>query len=78
MPRHRELTADELTALRAYAKQHGPQWKSRLRAEWYVASADGVLHALRNSHGPSWLTSYQLPPGRLDTKLEGFEWIKNR
>jgi hypothetical protein len=61
MRRYRELTADEITALRTYAEQHGQKWKNHLRADWFDARLNGLLHALRNTHGPSWLMSFQLP-----------------
>jgi len=57
----RELTTDELNALRKYASIHGRNWKSALRDQWERASAIGPLHALRNSHGPTWLVRFRLP-----------------
>lgn len=60
---YRELTTDEVRALQAYAQKHGRTWKQALRDEWYVASSIGPLHALRNTHGPSWLRAFRLPEG---------------
>ncbi|HET9566035.1 MAG TPA: hypothetical protein VFP27_16415 [Mycobacterium sp.] len=59
----RPLTPDELTALKAYAARHGRTWKDRLGTDWYYARLTGLLHALRNSHGPSWLRKFTLPKG---------------
>jgi hypothetical protein len=59
---YRELTAEELIALQAYAAKHGRTWKARLAMEdWYYARLTGPLHALRNSHGPTWLHHFKLP-----------------
>ena len=33
-------------------------WKTELSVDWYHARRPGVLHALRNTHGPSWLVSF--------------------
>ncbi len=63
------LMLSQVEALRAYARRHGRTWKAELRAEWMRASAEPLLHGLRNSHGPSWLKGYALaaapdaPPG---------------
>lgn len=54
------LTTEQLTALRQFAKTHGRYWKAELRGHWERASLSGTIHALRNSHGPSWLNSYRL------------------
>lgn len=73
--RHRELTPDELDALKAFAKEKGRRWKSEL-AEVYWPNArvweewsgmqcskdkGYLLHGLRNSHGPSWVSGFKLP-----------------
>jgi len=47
--------------LRAYARERGRNWKSKLRDDWMNARTTGIMQALRNSHGPSWLASYALP-----------------
>ncbi len=63
------LMLAQVEALRAYARRHGRTWKAELGAEWMRASAEPLLHGLRNSHGPSWLKGYALaaapdaPPG---------------
>lgn len=58
----------DLAALRSYAYEHGPKWKAELAADWYHArtrSCDdmpnrgGILHALRNDFGPSWLDDFK-------------------
>jgi hypothetical protein len=58
--RNADLTQEQLTALHAYAAQHGRCWKQELRWQWMDASAEPVLHQLRNSHGPSWLIAFRL------------------
>jgi hypothetical protein len=61
-------TSDELAALRNYAIEHGPLWKSELALDWYNArtrSCDSmpnrgaILQGLRNSRGPSWLDDFK-------------------
>ncbi len=73
-PAHAAVEADypplmvaQVEALRAYARDHGRSWKTELRAEWMRASAEPLLHGLRNSHGPSWLKGYALPAAAPDT-----------
>ena len=46
-------------ALHSYAEAHGGCWKERLLAEWINATAEPLLHHLRNTHGPSWLLRYK-------------------
>jgi hypothetical protein len=65
MEKLRALTDDEIRALRAYAAKHGRRWKSVLQGAWmgHAPYDDaGTLRSLRNSHGPSWLVTYRLPP----------------
>jgi hypothetical protein len=50
-----------MALLRAFATSHGRTWKSVLRQQWMAAGALPLLHALRNTHGPSWLISFRLP-----------------
>jgi hypothetical protein len=57
---YRELTAEELRALRLYATEAGRNWKRELLDDWQAARLTGALQALRNSHGPSWLMRYRL------------------
>lgn len=58
---------EQLDALQRWAKQYGRTWKEALRDAWFHAGYrdfDGPsapLQQLRNSFGPSWLTSYKLP-----------------
>ncbi len=52
---------ETVAALRAFAKRHGRSWKFELGVKWMNASADPVLHRLRNTHGPTWLAGYKLP-----------------
>lgn len=58
---HEPLTAEQLSAIRQFARTHGRTWKNELRRHWERASLSGTIHALRNSHGPSWLQSFRLP-----------------
>jgi hypothetical protein len=55
------LTPEELQALKSYAAYAGRTWKAELRHAWMHASMPGLLHKLRNSHGPSWLVQFKLP-----------------
>ena len=49
------LMLSQAVALRAYARRHGRPWKTKLWIEWTDATADPLLHHLRNSHGRIWL-----------------------
>ena len=60
MTKLRALTHAEHDAIRAYALEHGRYWKASLRDDWMNARTTGVMQALRNSHGPSWLVSFSL------------------
>ena len=60
MTKLRPLTNDEHAAIAAYAMEQGKNWKSKLRDDWMNAKTTGILQALRNSHGPSWLADYSL------------------
>ena len=60
MTKLRALTQAEHDAIRAYAIEHGRYWKASLRDDWMNARTTGVMQALRNSHGPSWLVSFSL------------------
>jgi hypothetical protein len=55
------LTEEQLAAVQAYAVENGRRWKNSLLLDWYHARRPGHLHALRNSHGPSWLYAFKLP-----------------
>ncbi len=60
MTKLRALTQAEHDAIRAYAIEHGRYWKASLRDDWMNARTTGVMQALRNSHGPSWMVSFSL------------------
>ncbi|PDT01452.1 hypothetical protein CO666_25500 [Rhizobium chutanense] len=56
-------TAEQETALQAYAARHGRRWKSILNNVWMGGAPyddGGTLRGLRNTHGPTWLQSYRL------------------
>jgi len=56
------LTPEQLDALLEWRETHGDEnWKRKLTLAWLRASAPATLHALRNSHGPSWLSTFNLP-----------------
>lgn len=62
-----EPDAEQLDALKAYAKQKGRYWKQALRDDWYNACAkvspelSGPLQQVRNTLGPTWLNRFRLP-----------------
>lgn len=61
MTTYRDLTPEEARALADFADKHGKaRWRTKLREQWMAASADPVLQALRNSHGPNWLEGFRL------------------
>lgn len=70
MTKRRPLTEEEFAAIRAYARENGHYLKARLRDDWMNARTTGILQALRNSHGPSWLVSYSLPSPQPPAGLE--------
>jgi hypothetical protein len=49
------LSAEQLEALVAFAREHGRTWRRILSAMWEQSEAPPALQALRNSHGPTWL-----------------------
>lgn len=61
MTKLRPLTEREYAVIGTYALENGRYWKARLRDDWMTARTTGILQALRNSHGESWLVSYSLP-----------------
>ena len=61
MTKRRPLTAEEHAAVCQYARENGRYWKARLRDDWMRARTTGIMQALRNSHGPSWLLTYLIP-----------------
>lgn len=58
---NKPLTEEELAAVIKYAKANGRSWKNKLRSDWMNCRTEGVLHRLRNTHGPSWLAKFRLP-----------------
>lgn len=60
MTKLRPPTQADHEVIRAYAREHGRYWRASLRDDWMNARTTGVMQALRNSHGPSWLVSYSL------------------
>lgn len=64
--RSEALTLEEQAALRAWADEHAPRWKSALRLAWETGNYGGSVHdvalqRIRNRLGPSWLGKYRLP-----------------
>ncbi len=57
-PRYTPLTLEQYNLIKEFRAKHGRTWKSAMREEWFKASLSGPLHALRNSHGPSWLVLF--------------------
>lgn len=59
------LTDEQLQALRRFAQRNGRRWKERARAIWDHANPqtddETIVYALRNTHGPSWLTRFTFP-----------------
>jgi len=61
-----KIREDQLAALRAYAAWAGSEWVERLLSDWRRAGTEWpqgrrddlycLLHQIRNSHGPRWLT----------------------
>lgn len=61
-----KLTDEQYSTLRAYAMDHGRNWKSRLRQSWedgdYEGRHDSNVQTIRNTFGPSWLISFRFRP----------------
>jgi len=62
-------TPEQLSALTAYATQHGRDWKTTLGDAWMTGrydsatirrDHDGLLQQLRNQCGPSWLKAVRI------------------
>lgn len=53
------LSHSEQVALVAFVRDHGPQWKSKLRAEWNAGR--DTLRQVRNIIGPSGLVKMHPP-----------------
>jgi hypothetical protein len=58
---HPQPTAEQMAALRQYAKEHGRRWKADLNYEWMTGKLTGELVQVRNTFGPSWLTRFKFP-----------------
>ncbi len=62
----RDLTKDQLLALRDYANWAGKDWKQNLSADWLRAGSDWpgsrypLLQQVRNQLGPKWLDTFEL------------------
>ena len=59
----RPLTTEELKALEAFAEYAGHDWKLQLMYAWRRGAFPGIIHGLRNTHGPSWLAEFKLERG---------------
>jgi hypothetical protein len=57
-----ELTENQKYALDVFVSKFGRTWKSELREQWMKGRASPELHALCNTHGPSWLQGYRHEP----------------
>lgn len=61
-----ELTKQHIEALRAFAQQHGKDWKRELLDQWMAGTdaalnKDGhLLRQVRNNLGPKWLLGVDL------------------
>ena len=62
-------TAEQIEALKKFARINGRTWKSCLRHAWETgryadhgaAGYSNLLQQVRNNLGPSWLVRFQLP-----------------
>jgi hypothetical protein len=58
-------TAEQMTALKKWASEHGHTWRSDLHDAWMTGNYDGfeqanLLQQLRNSFGPTWLSRVKI------------------
>lgn len=55
--------AEQLAALREYARQHGRHWKHQLKTDWMLERDERmpVLRQMRNGLGMCWLTKFRFP-----------------
>lgn len=58
------LSQEELEAVSDFASRHGDRWKKALNIAWMNGTSPGVLHRLRNTHGPKWLAAFELNGGK--------------
>lgn len=71
MSAYRQLLADEVEAITAFAAENGKKWRDKLAMTyWYNARVwrdrsgkeHQVLHRMRNEFGPTWLYEhFKLP-----------------
>ena len=54
------LMLAQVVRLHAYARDRDHTWKAKLWTEWMNATAEPLLHGLRNTHGPTWLKKLSL------------------
>jgi hypothetical protein len=57
--------AEQIEALKEWAKLHGRNWKAPLRDAWMDGDYHGfenshLLQQVRNTFGPSWLARFRL------------------
>jgi len=78
----KQITSEELTALRVYADNAGADWKRDLARDWMRAGHPNagalpfsgridehgwaILEPMRNTHGTGWLSSFELAPVSAD------------
>lgn len=68
--RYPSLTTEQTLTISQFAEYCGRYWKKSLRHHWTVAEqhpglsdyGNAILQQLRNTHGPSWLERFRLPP----------------
>jgi hypothetical protein len=58
-------TDEQLEAIKAFAKKHGPHWKADLGAAWANGKDTNepnghLLRQVRNNFGPRWLIKFKL------------------
>jgi|GEM_PF-5769115 hypothetical protein len=52
------ISDEQRVLLEEYARSHGTEWHRELLLDWQFCRLAGPLHALRNTHGPLWLSTY--------------------
>jgi len=60
-------SAEQMQALRDFAKKYGNSWKAELRRKWSTGGDEkepnsAYLRQVRNQFGPNWLASFKLEP----------------
>ena len=61
----KQLTAEQMKAIRSFARENGRTWKTSLRSAWetgnYAPYENApALQTIRNTFGPSWLVAFNL------------------